>query len=50
MRHQINYIKDVKSWTVIDPKPGDKVLNHINKKEAETALGWCEEMHAKAAK
>ena len=50
MRHQINYIKDGKSWAVIDPRPGDKALSLIYKKEAETASDRCEEMHAKAAR
>ena len=41
MRHQINYIKDVKSRAVIDPRPGDKVLSLIHTKEAEPALDGC---------
>ena len=40
MRHQINYVKNVKSWAVIDPRLGDKVHSLTNTKEAETALDW----------
>jgi|GEM_PF-3984490 len=49
MRYQVKYLKDAKSWAVIDTKTGDKVLSLNDKKEAATASAWFDEMHAKAA-
>ena len=49
MRYQVNYLKDAKSWAVIDTRTGEKLLSLNDKKEAATASAWFEEMHAEAA-
>jgi hypothetical protein len=49
MRYQANYLKDVKSWAVIDTRTGEKLLSLNDKKEAATASAWFEEMHSEAA-
>ena len=37
MRYQVKYLKDVKSWAVIDTRSGDNVLALNDRKEAATA-------------
>ncbi len=43
MRYQVRYVREIKSWAVVDTKVGDKVIQLHDRKNSADDAAWYEE-------
>jgi len=43
MRYQVRYVRDIKSWVVVDTKLGGKVIQLHDEKNGADDAAWLEE-------
>lgn len=43
MRYQVRYVKEIKSWAVVDTKVGDRVIELHDEKQGAHDAAWYEE-------